>query len=388
MVISKTTRKLPFNVFFYLSLFVFLVRTFFSYLAIEQGIEYWQFNTFLTYTSIFLSLIAIVYERVFTKNIFILCMIVGAMCVYMFLAGSSKLLLIIVLLVIASKGCNFTSICKFVIVTELFLLVSVNVLALTGVIKNITITLPNGNTGCYLGFSYISTEINFLFNIMMSYLYIKKNSNISWFTIILFAGINQFFYLHTDIVLIYTVANIALILIILHKKFHLDLTQIPGTKNFSSLAFPSVAILSIVTAVLYNESNSIWATIDRLLSHRLRFNHRGIIEYGINLLGRHVQFEFDFINYETGYFYIDNGFVYSLLCYGLIVTILITILYTILLRYTVKSNNNVLFIWVSSIAIYNLVNESILNIPINTAVFALWIPVNAILASKRNNKDL
>ena len=73
-------------------------------------------------------------------------------------------------------------------------------------------------------------------------------------------------------------------------------------------------------------------------------------------------FDADYVNH---YFYVDSGYVYTLISYGIIFFIILIFLYSFLFQKAVRDNEFKLAIWCLVICIFSVINNIMLKISIN-----------------------
>ncbi len=98
-----------------------------------------------------------------------------------------------------------------------------------------------------------------------------------------------------------------------------------------ALSFPVCAILSFVIVKIYQTGNSLLYTIDKIISYRIGFSSKAINEYGIKPFGINIYFIGAGWNTDSSksYFYVDNGYIYTALMYGMVLLILICLIHSI-----------------------------------------------------------
>ena len=74
------------------------------------------------------------------------------------------------------------------------------------------------------------------------------------------------------------------------------------------------------------------------------------------------------------YFYIDSGYAYSLLGYGIVFTVLIIFMYSVIYYYCCKNNKKKLFIWITAVALFTMINNTWITLEYNPLLF-LFFPV-------------
>lgn len=134
--------------------------------------------------------------------------------------------------------------------------------------------------------------------------------------------------------------------------------------------YPVTAILVIWASFRY-KSSAILSAINVMINYRLKFNLQGFERYGVSLFGQRIEFTKEYVdeNFINHYFYIDCGYVYMLIGYGLILFTIIMLIYTLLSRYAVETNNIKLISWCFTICVFSVIN----NIMFNTALNPLLI---------------
>lgn len=135
---------------------------------------------------------------------------------------------------------------------------------------------------------------------------------------------------------------------------------------FSAIMFPCAAIITFLISIYYTK-NSFFMTLNKLLNNRLEFNARAFRMYNISIGGQKIitsngGFDADYVNH---YFYVDSGYVYTLISYGIIFFIILIFLYSFLFQKAVRDNEFKLAIWCLVICIFSVINNIMLKIPIN-----------------------
>lgn len=95
--------------------------------------------------------------------------------------------------------------------------------------------------------------------------------------------------------------------------------------------------------------------LNHAMSGRLSLNEEAFIRYDVNLWGNDLDFETEIRNAKY-YFFIDSGYVSTLLGDGLVFTCIILLLYSILTYKIYKAKAYYLYIWILLYAILNISN--------------------------------
>ena len=86
------------------------------------------------------------------------------------------------------------------------------------------------------------------------------------------------------------------------------------------------------------------------------------------------------------YFYIDSGFAYSLLGYGLIFTVIVVFLYTVLFRYSCFVNDKYLFVCITAVLFFTMINNTWVTLNYNPMLL-FSLPALEFLQARRGKHD-
>ena len=251
---------------------------------------------------------------------------------------------------------NFRKICKVSLISSFSAAVTVIAAAFAGIAEN-RIFDHDGAKGQSLGFYFYSTyPYIFIFN-MVTYMYLRKK--LSWLEIALFFGINFLIYYFSSLRLTFYLGFIVLALYIVLIK--LDFIQLRRgiIKLLAVLIYPATCMTMAVVVRTKNFHFGFWAKANELFNGRLLLSQTGFQKYPVTLLGQNI--EMQGVQYQkrsyTEYFFIDSGYIYSILGYGLFFTCMILLMHSLLYYRTCERNDKKCFIWLSAILIFNTVNN-------------------------------
>ena len=115
-----------------------------------------------------------------------------------------------------------------------------------------------------------------------------------------------------------------------------------------------------------------------MLNSRLLMGKTAFEQYHLKLFGQSIQMvgikSATFGEGHQVYFYIDSGYVYALIGYGILFTALLLTLYTIVLRNTAKKEQGVLFIWAVTVTLFSISNNAWVSITYNPLLFYVIVP--------------
>ena len=221
------------------------------------------------------------------------------------------------------------------------------------------------------GFKYYSSPGYIAMALTAIYLYLHENSSYFKLGIIAFINYALFLY-HTNQTSI--LISVFLIIVYIFTRKIKILTFDNKIWNCFSTVFPSLLCLGTVELInLYAINALILSQSFSTLTSRLKYSLQAINQYGISLFGTKVTMYGNTQRYygnATSGFYIDSGFLYSLIAYGIIFTVVLILIYTIIYKYTVKCDG-FLFVWMSVILAACVVNNYLLSCYFNPLIFLL-----------------
>lgn len=144
-----------------------------------------------------------------------------------------------------------------------------------------------------------------------------------------------------------------------------------GKKVISIAIYPVLCLLTNWLGYIYNAANPILYELNILLSNRLYLENLAFNRFGITLFGQNINMgeEAVFINGNMEYFYIDSGYVYIFVIYGIIVGTIILATYCIGSYKSFKINDEKLLVWFVCMAIDPLVGNQMLSVWITPLLF-------------------
>jgi hypothetical protein len=300
---------------------------------------------------------------------------------------SNNTLFNVLLLILGGRNILFSDICKFTYRVSGIIFLIIIILALAGVLDNSYLVEEN-RIRYYLGFDYVTFSSIYVINIIgcsFYYWYDKKDQGAPWYFICISIALSFWLYQKTGTRLAFGIVIIFITLYIVVVKFDYNfLKNNIITRTVMTCAFPLAGVLTYIISINYNSTDIRWIKLNELLSNRLLMNNRALKLYDVKLLGQSIVSNTDYIN-SSDYFFIDSGYMDLLLRNGVLVFCSVLIIYTMLLRKAIQTNNKVLVLWYICVCIYNIFNGLILSPVVNSSLFAVWM-----LFSNRsidNNKE-
>lgn len=286
------------------------------------------------------------------------------------LVADNTMFIVYILALAAGIKEDSERIIRFFFVINSLQVVAVLLLCLFGVLENEEFVHSGIEILAYsLGFTYYTALAYIVLFLSVMYFYIKKNKNQILMYSICVLVCNYLVYKVTTTRLTMVLAVAWIVLVWVYKKLHLMKFRRMNLW-IATVMFPGMMALSVLLPFIYTKS-SFLTRLNAALNARLYFSREGFARYSVRLFGNHIITNSGGLDeqWRNTYFYIDSGYVYLLLGYGLIIAVLTITAYTALSRYAVKTQQVNLFLWCMIICIFSFVNNPILDLGINPLLF-------------------
>lgn len=326
----------------------------------------------------------------------------GALCLGgAFIMGISKMsndginLLQLMLTVLAVRNVSFRKTAKAMFWFCLLMMLVVILGDAAGLIY-VEPMLETDRIRYFLGFSYVSFAPIKFFNIAACGLYAYtdpesvgpgtkgKIHGLLWIFLLMLFGANYWYYRMTDTNLIFYLICIMFVLYVICVKFNLNLFADNALIRFlATIGYPLLCIFSYCVAVLYNPKNSMWSRINDWTHTRVEQMNKGVTRQGIHLLGRVLEENSNAADMSR-YFYVDSAYMKNLLKFGLIYTVLLMIVFSLMFRAAVLAGDRVMCIWLFCVAVYSLFNNNMTSLVSNCSVLYIWTAVRILRDRERH----
>lgn len=306
--------------------------------------------------------------------ILILCGIVGL------ISENGLSLTIFVLLIVSSYDIDFYKIINVMIFSYVLIIVSVCVPSILGFIPNQTGN-HDGLIAHYVGFLYYTTLPNIIMMLSILVLYRKKTYRIT--RIIVLFLINWMIYKYcTSLHAIIAFAFFS-ILYLLNVTTHIFEKKNRLIDFFSVLFYPLCMGVSLYASVYYYQNPASREFLDIFFNNRIMLMSNSLYENGIHLFGNAITMTTELSEYN----YVDSGYMYMILVYGVIFSILMIGVYTWLLCRIKGKDDGFIYVWMLTIGIYALSNRVFLSLQYNPILYlAPQIIVENYYKLKRKSK--
>ena len=317
------------------------------------------------------------------------------------MSGAGITFLYIFLMIMALKDISFKKTCKVMFWTCLICYFTVVLADAVGLI-GLPPMVDGDRVREYLGFRFVSFPSFYIFNIFFcgAYAYTdlrgvarekyergERVEKFPWPVLAFLAVFNLYVYIKTDTNIPFLITTLFILLYVLcvYRGWNLFPNCFP-MRFLAGICYPALAFFSYEVVVHYNPNSKTWLKIDEKLAHfRIRHSATGLKLYGISPLGQIVQQNGNLKS--PNYFYIDSAYMKMLINYGLIFSILLFGIFSLISVAAVKNEDTVLCIWMVCIAAYSLMNNVVLNPEQNCSLFAFWYALGVWTQRRRDKKQ-
>ena len=345
-------------------------------------------NPALKYGSIVLFFLSLFYKN-WRKNVLIKSLALIAVILIVSIITDANILFIYVLAIVSSKPEDFDKICRFLFWANLILFFTTISLYEIGILQD-EIIIENGISAHSLGYAHYSSPAYSIFFLTVLGYYLYSGTKYSYKRLIFYiisAVSNCLIYKLTTVRLVFYL-YLGMMLLIITYDYLEFIRKVKINKIAGTIMFPIMFFLSISLPFIYLK-NSILIKLNSLLNNRFYFGKMGFDRYNVNLFGNKIITNaggFD-ENWHNTYFYIDSGYVYLLLGYGLIICTIVLFVYIMCSRYAAEHKNSKLFIWCILICVFAFVNNPLIDIILNALLFVI-VPMFHAMRKERKLRQI
>lgn len=314
-------------------------------------------NSYLIYASILCVLInAVVINAISYKNICI-CIILGTALVLNCIYCEMHMPLFLFLLIFGLRKAKIEIYLDFEMKLISLLTFLICMLCLFGVYEDL-IYIHGSRVQHCLGFSSW-TILPFQYNAIVSYyIYKRKDKMHLWeYVLSLFLGFIIYKYTTTKSAFAY------LLLLCLGAYVLKRIRYIKwGNWKFLILLPTVITIASYSVIKLYDSGSYIIKKIDAWLNFRITHASNAIARYGVDFLGHGTKNMFP-SEFTSNYLVVDNSYISNLLMYGILGIVIILLLYSFLIKYSIERKDKYLLIVTIIFLLENIMWERLLTLP-------------------------
>lgn len=354
---------------FYIS-FIFIV--FAKFIQQTVYIEKLDFLNITTRIIIVFACVFLIFKYIIdkhsTESIIYSTLILVVAGLISYITSGWYVIMVLAILLVNMKNINIRKLIIIWIIEISILMLFIAISYKIGVIGETTISWDR-DTGIErytLGYNYTTFSSNYFFHLTIFYLYIKGNL-IKYLELGVLALLNIYLYnfTNTKAAVIYSV--LAIILVILMKKFNFS----KGVSYINKFSMFVGGFVAGLLTYLYKYDSAIISEINVILSGRLYYGYKGIEEYGITLFGQKITWITEVIlDSELQYNYIDSSYLNIMFNYGIIMLLFVMIGYYVLGKRNI-SNDIYYSILILIITLHSMFDPQLIEIMYNPSILLL-----------------
>lgn len=283
-------------------------------------------------------------------------------------------LIVPVLLILAARNVSFHKILITQYYTTIIMLGISLIAVLLGIISDTHFpkTVPwmgseYSSTAHGLGFVYFSGFA--YYTMLVSFIFMMTKKRLTSLNIIVLILVNLvvFALCFTRLQLI----GVLLMIVLFHcSKYKKNFITHKIWGILAWVGYPMCFILTCVSSVLMyiDGAFDVANTVDDYSASRFALNSHAFMRYGVNLFGNKIEN----VNDATEYFYVDSGYVYSIVGYGILFSILLLIAYSVAFYKSFKNNNNMIYTVFFVFMILSVFNDFFIQLNYNPLLLYLF----------------
>lgn len=294
-----------------------------------------------------------------------------------FSRGSFSSYIFSLIIIFLLKDFEFDKLVKFVLPVIISVFVFIILSSKLGVIQDY-IEISATRIRHYLGFRYSLFSSTIMLNIVALYVYSKKEQ-VTYKSLLVLTLAVLWIFLQTNSRLAALSSMAFILLAILLKRFPKLLTRIRYLLVFLIPSYIFAAVASYVVAGKYTSAGSGLRAVDNFLGGRIYLASKSLYNYGFSWLGKNIQWVGNGLNADgqrstMSYLYVDNMYIQVLQKYGLLYLIIFVTLLTITLFILYRKKQYLLFLILSILAVYAMIDDLTFNLYYNFFLVLLSLP--------------
>lgn len=288
-------------------------------------------------------------------------------------------------LVIGAYGVSFRKIISVYTAIGIPMLLFCIVASQTGLIPDLVFDMSSSLRGFRhsFGFIYPTDFAAHVIYLVLSYSWLR-GKKLTWLELAMFAFLGLVINYFCDTRTSFSCLMLFILFLVREKLFSSPNCRVISKTNMllfsATLKFLSAysvifsSLFMIILTVCYSKS-AMLSRIDHIVAGRLSMSNLAIKQYGMKLLGQEITMQGNGYSESSlleKYFFIDCSYIKMLVCYGLVVSILIWIAYTLLGRRAIKANDTYLIWALGIIGLHCAMEHHLAEIAYNPFLLALF----------------
>lgn len=253
----------------------------------------------------------------------IIIVIIGVFC---YINSSRTEILALIMLLIGMKQVHFDVVIKTFLWVYGLVTIFALFFSLMGIIDMYTVMSDAHGLRYSLGNTYPTDFAAGVFYMLLAYAYLKKTWKIRYSVIWTVITITTYLMTKAQTSFILSILFIIGLTLTIFYRYPSHFKNKIGSfiKKISIIVFPVLAGVSYLIVYMFEQGNVYMQILNVIVNYRIGFASKFMDDYGINMFGNYIEMTGAGWGTSTSnvYYYIDNGYYYSIVFYGILLTVL------------------------------------------------------------------
>lgn len=336
-----------------------------------------QLMKLLRYISYGIIAVKLIYDSIYTEieimKILLIFILLGLVSINI----DSNVLFCSFFFIIAARNIDMRKLLLGAFWIQLFLTIMIAVASRIGLVSDWMYNIEGRNRHS-LGYVYPSYIASIFFYMVLAYMYIRKEK-LHLLETIMIGVLNCIIFVLTDSKTSFVLSFLAIVVFFVLKYYKKELKNNLISKLLYSYSVFGIAIISIVTCIVYNDENNFLVKINSFINNRLIMGHNALVEHGVTLFGEKIRWiGFGGLGYTTSalkeeYNFVDCSYVKVLLDYGIIFFVIMLSGYALVSYRAIKEKDRFLCTCILFMCIYSIIEPRIIEFGFNPFVLSLCV---------------
>lgn len=336
-----------------------------------------QLMKLLRYISYGIIAVKLIYDSIYTEieimKILLIFILLGLVSINI----DSNVLFCSFFFIIAARNIDMRKLLLGAFWIQLFLTIMIAVASRIGLVSDWMYNIEGRNRHS-LGYVYPSYIASIFFYMVLAYMYIRKEK-LHLLETIMIGVLNCIIFVLTDSKTSFVLTFLAIVVFFVLKYYKKELKNNLISKLLYSYSVFGIAIISIVTCIVYNDENNFLVKINSFINNRLIMGHNALVEHGVTLFGEKIRWiGFGGLGYTTSalkeeYNFVDCSYVKVLLDYGIIFFVIMLSGYALVSYRAIKEKDRFLCTCILFMCIYSIIEPRIIEFGFNPFVLSLCV---------------
>ena len=336
-----------------------------------------QLMKLLRYISYGIIAVKLIYDSIYTEMEIIKILLIFILLGLVSLHIDSNVLFCSFFFIIAARNIDMRKLLLGAFWIQLFLTIMIAVASRIGLVSDWMYNIEGRNRHS-LGYVYPSYIASIFFYMVLAYMYIRKEK-LHLLETIMIGVLNCIIFVLTDSKTSFVLTFLAIVVFFVLKYYKKELKNNLISKLLYSYSVFGIAIISIVTCIVYNDENNFLVKINSFINNRLIMGHNALVEHGVTLFGEKIRWiGFGGLGYTTSalkeeYNFVDCSYVKVLLDYGIIFFVIMLSGYALVSYMAIKEKDRFLCTCILFMCIYSIIEPRIIEFGFNPFVLSLCV---------------